>query len=182
MSFSVGSHKLGPENAKLLVRTKKGGAASKAGHNLLIEVTAWSGTLAVGDDPSKTRIELSADARSMKVLEGTGGVKALSDDDKASIKQTIDDEVLRGRAIEFHSTSVASADGGERLKVDGVLELAGTRAPVTFELTAPDGHLAGTATVKQSNWAIKPYSALFGTLKVLDEVTVEVSAELPSTN
>ncbi len=179
MPISVGSHKLGPENGKLLVRTKKGGAAAKAGHNLTIEVTAWSATLEIADDPAESRIELQADSRSMKVIEGTGGVMGLGADDKANIEQTIDDEVLKGTPIEFRSTQVQPGPGADKLRVAGDLELAGARAPVAFELNAPDGRLTGSALVKQTDFGMKPYSALFGTLKVLDEVTVEVTAELP---
>ena len=36
--------------------------------------------------------------------EGTGGMQALGDDDKANIHQTIDDEVLKRRDIMFRST------------------------------------------------------------------------------
>ena len=93
----------GPENARLTVRTGRSGAAAKAGHDLLIEVTAWSGTLDPDGDPAVT---LSADPRSLRVLEGTGGMQALDDDDRAGIEQTIDDEVLKGAAIEFRSTQL----------------------------------------------------------------------------
>ena len=41
----------GPENARLTVRTTRTGAASKAGHDLLIEVTSWSATLDPEADP-----------------------------------------------------------------------------------------------------------------------------------
>ena len=46
-------------------------------------------------------------------------------------------------------------------------------------MSADNGRLTGTAALTQSDWGIKPYSALFGTLKVQDEITVEVDAELP---
>jgi hypothetical protein len=182
MAITAGSYKLGPETGKLLVRTKKGGAASKAGHNLLIEVGDWSATLDVGADGKPSAIALNADSSSMTVLEGTGGAFALGEDDKDSIAKTIDEEVLKGTPIEFHSTTVQGVGAADRFSVNGVLELAGERAPAAFELGAgPDGKLTGTATVKQTQWGIKPYSALFGTLKVLDEVTVEVDAQLPVT-
>jgi polyisoprenoid-binding protein YceI len=180
MPITAGIHKLGPDNATLSVRTRKSGAAAMAGHNLLIEVTAWEGTLEVGEDPSQTKIELTADAGSLKVLEGTGGAMALGDGDKAGIKQTIEQEVLKGTAIEFHSTAVEAATGGEQLSVRGELHLGGTRKPIGFELTFDGGGtIAGAAVVKQSSWGIKPYSALFGTLKVIDEVTVEIAATVP---
>ena len=47
-------------------------------------------------------------------------------------------------------------------------------------LTAADGRLTGTATVKQTDWGMKPYTALFGTLKVADEVEVAIDAGLPA--
>ena len=159
----------GPENALLTVRTKRTGAASKAGHDLLIEVTSWSATLDPEGDPELT---LSADSRSLRVLEGTGGIQALGDDDKAGIQQTIDDEVLEGTPIEFRSTRL---ELGDPIRVEGELELHGERRPIAFELTpAGDGALTGTAVVRQSEWGMKPYSALFGTLKVADEVEVTV--------
>jgi polyisoprenoid-binding protein YceI len=155
----------GPANATLTVRTKRTGAASKAGHDLLIEVTSWEATL----DPDEGTVTLTADPRSLRVLEGTGGIQSLDDDDKAGIEQTIDEEVLKGDPIEFRSTSV---DGS---RVEGELELAGETRPVGFELAAgEDGRLSATAVVKQSDWGMKPYTALFGTLKVADEVVVAV--------
>ena len=180
MPITVGAHKLGPDIATLSVRTKKAGAAAVAAHNLLIEVTDWTATLELGEDPSQSKIELRANSASMKVLEGSGGPMKLEDDHKAGIKQTIDDEVLKRSPIEFRSTVVTPGEGG-RYDVTGELELAGTRAPISFELMmGEDGTLSGSAVVKQTNWGIKPYSALFGTLKVVDEVTVEIAAKVPA--
>jgi hypothetical protein len=34
--------------------------------------------------------------------------------------------------------------------------------------------------IKQTDFKIKPYSALFGTLKVLDEVEIAVDARVPA--
>ncbi|MGZ4187745.1 MAG: YceI family protein [Solirubrobacteraceae bacterium] len=166
---------LGPENGRLTVHTRKGGAAAKAGHDLVIEVASWQGTLDLGAEPNVT---LSADPRSMRVREGSGGMTSLGDDDKANIEQTIDNEVLKGTPIEFRSTAVMPSPEGDRLTVSGELELAGRRAPVTFELSLNGGRVSGSATVKQTDFGMKPYSALFGTLKVLDEVQVAVEANL----
>ena len=169
------SHRFGPDNATLTVRTKRTGAASKAGHDLLIEVTSWSATLEPDADPALT---LTADSRSLRVLEGTGGIQALGDDDKAGIEKTIDDEVLEGTAIEFRSTKVELGADGNPETVEGELQLAGERHPVRFELAvAEDGRLSGMAIVKQSDWGMKPYSALFGTLKVADEVEVSIETQ-----
>ena len=167
---------LGPQDGTLTVKTGRKGAASKAGHDLTIEVARWEATLELGDSPS---MSLTADSRSFKVLQGTGGVKSLDEDDKANIQKTIDDEVLKGSAIQFRSTGVAV--DGERLIVNGELELAGKRQPISFDLLHTGGRLAGSAVVHQPTWGMKPYSALFGTLKVADEVTVSIDARVPTT-
>jgi polyisoprenoid-binding protein YceI len=155
------------------VRTARKGAAAKAGHDLVIEVTSWSATLTLADDPAQSALELDADPASLKVREGTGGVMELGDDDRREIEQNIVDEVLGKQPIELLSTSVEGT--GEHLAVRGELTLVGRTQPVSFELgLAPDGRVSGSATVKQTDWQIKPYTALFGTLKVADEVRVEV--------
>jgi hypothetical protein len=171
VAIEPGSHRLGPDNATLSVHTERGGAAAKAGHDLLLHVTAWEATL--GD----TAMELVADGGSLRVVEGTGGMQALQEEDIASIHQTIDDEVLARQEIRFHSTGVRP-DGGT-LHVDGELTLAGATHPLSFDLAlAEDGELSATAVVKQSAWGVKPYSALFGALKVKDEVRVELRGHL----
>jgi polyisoprenoid-binding protein YceI len=179
--ISAGSYTLGPEDAALTVRTGKGGAAAKAGHNLVIEVTSWSAALVVADDPEQSSLTLNADARSLKVRDGHGGMQALGDDDKDGIGKTIDEEVLKGGSIQFRSSSVTPSPNGGPIAVSGELELLGRSAPLSFELQADDGgHIVGSATLKQTAHGIKPYSALFGTLKVLDEVVITVDGTLPA--
>jgi polyisoprenoid-binding protein YceI len=151
-----------------------------AGHDLVIDVTSWEATLEVGDDPGQIGLNLNADAGSLRVREGTGGVQELGDEDKTEIQQTIDDEVLKGQPIEFRSTEVEATEGGRRLRVRGDLQMAGNGHPVEFELgVGSDGKITGGATLKQTDWGIKPYSGLFGALKVADEVEVVVEASPP---
>src|SRR5689334_13870043 len=102
----------GPDNATLTVHTKRGGAAAKAGHDLTILVERWTAS----DDTGELVFE--ADSRSLRVLEGTGGAFSLGDDEKAAIKQTIDDEILKGTPITYR--------GGE-------LTLNGVTRPIAYE-------------------------------------------------
>jgi len=173
MAIQAGTDKLGPDNASLHVETGRSGAAAKAGHDLIIDVQSWEATLEVGDNSS---LQLSADPSSLHVREGKGGLQALGDDDKADIRKTIDKDVLQKKAITFTSSSVE--DTGSGLKVSGDLEMGGKTNAITFDLSESDGTLSGDATVKQSDWKIKPYSALFGALKVNDEVKVVVEGKL----
>jgi polyisoprenoid-binding protein YceI len=177
MPIPPGTHKFGPGNGTLSVRTGRTGAAAKAGHNLLIHVTGWQALLVIGDDHADASIVLDADATSLRVREGTGGMQALSDDDKASIQQTIDDEVLKRQDIAFRSTAVETSADGSRISVQGELTLVGKACPIGFDLTVgDDGRINGSAVVRQTDWGITPYSTLFGTLKVVDEVEVVIDA------
>jgi polyisoprenoid-binding protein YceI len=161
----------GPDNASLRIRTGRTGGAAKAGHDLLIEVESWQATL---DREAEPALTLTADSKSLRVLEGTGGVKSLTDKDRTDIKKTIDKEVLKGTPIEFRSTDVTEGAGAV-LSVRGELTLNGKQAPVSFDLaTGDDGRVTGSAIVTQSAHGMKPYSTLFGALKVADEVRIEI--------
>jgi polyisoprenoid-binding protein YceI len=105
-------------------------------------------------------------------------VKSLGADDKEGIAQTINQEVLKGTPITFKSTAVRP-DADDRLHVTGDLELANGVNLIAFDITvSDDGRVTGTASVKQTEWGMKPYSALFGTLKVTDDVGVDIEAKL----
>ena len=106
---------------------------------------------------------MNADATSLRVREGTGGMQALDDGDRANIEQTIDDEVLERGSIAFRSTRVTETAGG--LSVTGELTLRGRGAPVAFDVAVEGGRLSAVAAVKQTDFGMKPYSALFGALE-----------------
>jgi hypothetical protein len=104
-------------------------------------------------------------------------MQELGEDDMANIEQTIDDEILSRQSIEFRSTAVEVSADGARIGVQGELTIVGNTSPIGLELAVGDnGRLSGTVVVKQTDWGITPYSTLFGTLKVVDEVEVEIDA------
>jgi polyisoprenoid-binding protein YceI len=181
MSMQPGTHTLGPVNGSIAVRTGRTGAAAKAGHDLLIDVTAWQATVEIGDGRTPAGVVLDADATSLRVREGTGGMQALGEDDKASIRETIDDDVLKRQPVEFRSTAVEVSSDGGRVTVQGDLTLVGTTRTIAVELAVGDaGRLSGSVTLKQTDWGISLYSTLFGALKVADEVEIAVDIVLPS--
>jgi hypothetical protein len=175
MAIAAGSHRLGPDNASLVVRTYREGVASRVGHDLVIEATDWTATLAVGADAS---LELRADPRALRVREGLHGLKPLSGKDRDEIVRTIEQKVLGTTEITFRSRHVAT--DGDRLTIDGDLTLAGSTRPVGAEaVTGADGSTAATILLTQSDWGIKPYRGLMGALKVRDEVEIVLQARLP---
>lgn len=119
------------------------------------------------------------DSRALRVRERLHGVKPLTDKDRSGIHPDIEEKILRGQPISFHSTAVeGSADA---LAVDGKLAIAGTERPASFQLKLEaDARMSGRLSVTQSEWGIKPYRAFMGALKVRDPVEVMLDVRLPA--
>jgi polyisoprenoid-binding protein YceI len=178
MSVAPGMYTLGPEDGTLFITTGRTGAAAMAGHDLVLDAVAWRASLEVGEDPAQSSVALDVDTASLHVRQGSGGMQPLGDDDKEDILKAIDEDILKTLPAEFRSRSV-QADGN-RWRVKGDLTLVGIAVPIELELElGDDGAIRGSAALKQSDWGIKPYSALFGALKVADEVVVAIEAKLP---
>ena len=91
-----------------------------------------------------------------------------------------DDDLFRlgtAEAIELGRSSAIEAVGGS-FRVHGDLTLMGVTHPLDVELAVDGDAARATAVVKQSSWGMKPYSTLFGALKVADDVEVAVEARL----
>jgi hypothetical protein len=163
---------LGPRDGSIVVRTYREGAAAKAGHDLIIDVTGWQAAV----DLAAGTVTLDVDPRSLTVREGVGGLKPLSDEDKRRIRVTIDEKVLGRDPIMFRSHEVGETDDG--LVVSGRLTIAGEARDLRAELALQDGALRGTIPVTQTAWGITPQSAMMGRLRVRDELEVVVTARL----
>lgn len=177
MALSDGSYGFGSPVGHLVIKTSRAGLGRKAGHDLVIEATRWSGSaVVVASDPGKSSVTVTVETGSLTVREGTGGLKPLTDADRAEIKRTLESAVLLHTAehptITFRSTSITGTP--ESFEIIGNLAIKGRSHPVTVHGGGDgDGMVRGWATVTQSAWGIKPYSAFMGALKVADEVRIE---------
>jgi polyisoprenoid-binding protein YceI len=176
--IAPGSYTLGPHNGRLVVKTYREGLAKKVGHDLIIEVGQWSANVTVGEDPSATSITASAQVSSLNPLEGVGGVKPLSDGDKADIRKNITQKIITSPEISFRSNSVKVA--GNSATVSGDLTILGRSQPVDIQVSESGGRIRGNFSVVQTNWGIKPFTAMMGALKVQDRVDVEFEGNVPA--
>jgi polyisoprenoid-binding protein YceI len=164
-----------------MLKTGRVGVAARAGHDLTIEVTNWSARIEIPaeDAGGVTAATVSADLdlSSLAVREGTGGVKPLTDADRADIKKTIGGILGDGTAT-FTSSRIIriGATGGA---IEGSLTLNGRSQPARLQVSEPSpGRYRGTAAILQSAFGIKPYTGFFGALKLKDEVGVEFEVDL----
>jgi len=179
MAVADGTYRLTPESGELLVKTGRTGMGRRAGHDLVIEVTRWRGEVIVDTaKPEDSTVSVEVDVNSFEVREGLGGVKPLTQNDRAEIKKTLRGilESESDPTITFHSTGISNF--AESWTVEGDLTIRGQTQPVTVNSVIVDDRVRGATTVKQTRWGIKPYSAFLGALKLADEVGVEFDATL----
>jgi len=167
-------------DGELLIRTGVAGRAAQLGHRLTLAMRRWRATVQwVTDEPVST--ELSVDVDSLQVVRGEGGFTPLSGPEKMLVR----DNALRSLdarrfpRITFAAKTIEKTDDGYRLT--GTLTIHGkARAQIVDVLTDELGdswRMSSETTVRQSEFGIKPYSQLLGSLKVADDVTVSFTAQ-----
>jgi polyisoprenoid-binding protein YceI len=185
-ALAGGTHVLGPDQGSLTVLTRRKGAAAMVGHDLTLAATRWKATVVVNEQtPSQSKVNATVDATSLEVLQGEGGLTALTDGQKAEIGDIIRKAVLRtGRhpSISFTSTRV---DGdGDRGTVTGDLTMVGRTRPCALAVVVSGrsgaaARVTATTMITQTDFGIKPYSTFLGTLRADDVVEVTVKVRLP---
>jgi len=182
MAQQSGRHTFSSDHGRVILLTARDGLAAQAGHDLTIEVGTWSAELTVADDGKPAGLTVRLDLNSLVVREGTGGVKPLTDRDRREIAVTAR-KVLgvdRHSQATFTASSLELGTNGGGF-VSGTLSLAGTSRPLRLHVarTGEDSYHA-TASIRQSEFGIRPYTAFLGALKVSDVVGVQVDVDLAS--
>lgn len=166
-------------DGELVVHTGVTGRAARMGHRLTIAVTRWRATVNwAGTEP--VGVELVAETESFEVLRGEGGVKGLSGPEKVMAKSNAMKSLDAGRypEIRFAATDIAKNDGGYRLT--GVLQIHGKSRDHFIDVSTEDlgdsWRMSAESLVRQSDYGVKPYSLLMGSVRVADEVAVSFTA------
>ncbi|MEV0840545.1 YceI family protein [Actinocatenispora sera] len=183
MAVSTGKYRFGNDVGWLRLRTERTGLGRRAGHDLLLEATRWSGsaTIGAGDQLPAGAVTVEVEVASLVVREGSGGIKPLTDHDRQDIVHQLRSSKLldaqRHPTITFTSTGFSG--GAEGFELTGELTIAGTTEIVTVSgAVGTDDRVRGTATVRQTRWGVKPYSAFLGALKLADDVAVSFDTAL----
>jgi polyisoprenoid-binding protein YceI len=152
------------------------------GHRLTIAMTRWEATVSwVGDAPSTG--ELAVEVDSLEVLRGEGGVKGLSGPEKAMVRsnalKSLNADDFPG--IRFTADVIEKTGDGYRLT--GTLQIREKSHQHVIDLCTEDlgdsWRMSAESKVRQSDYGVKPYSLLMGSLRIADEVTVSFTAVRP---
>ncbi|UQX09824.1 YceI family protein [Candidatus Mycobacterium methanotrophicum] len=167
-------------DGELLVHTGVAGRAPKMGHRLTIVMRRWRATVKWSDD-APVAATLTVDVDSLDVLRGEGGLTPLSGPEKILVRSNALRQLDAGRfpKICFEADSIDHSQDGYRLA--GTLQIHGKTRPYVIDLGTEDlgdtWRLSAQAVVRQSEFGVKPYSLLMGSLKVADDVTVSFTAQ-----
>ena len=115
--------------------------------------------------------ELRVDVRRMRVLDPSLSAEKRSQvQEKMLSPDVLDPE--RYPEITFRSTRVEEKSSNN-FSVRGNLTLHGQTRPIQVDATRTSRHYRGSATIKQTDFGIKPISIGGGTIKVKDEVRID---------
>ena len=147
--------------SKITIHVGKTGLFSAAGHEHVVSVPIAQGAI---DDSG--RIWFRVD---------TAKIQVLPEKDQAAVQTDMQEKVLESAAfpeIRFESTAIKKL-AESKWSVTRNLSLHGKTNPVTADVQLGGAGYAGTATIKQSQFGIKPVSAAGGAVKVKDELKID---------
>ncbi len=153
--------------AECLVYTFREGLFSAVGHDLCLRVERFA--VEVTGDAAAPSILARFDAASLRAI---GDVAPA---DARKIERNAADDVLEARrfpTIEFRSTRVVR--DGERARIEGQLSLHGVTRPLVADAVADASDWRAEVRLDQRDFAIKPFSAMLGTLRVRADVLVRI--------
>jgi len=163
-------HSIDTEKSTLTIHVGKTGAFSALGHEHEVRAPIHSGMADTGAHPA---VEIHVNARELRVIDKD------DEKDRAEVQKTmLGPEVLDSEdhpEIVFKSTAAESIGPG-RWTLHGNLTLHGQTRPVTVQVMFKDGRYSGDATVKQTDFGIKPPGK--AGIRAKDEVGIEFDVRL----
>jgi len=166
----------------LLIRTGVAGPAAKMGHRLTIRMDSWQAGVQ-WRDRTPVSADLTVVVDSLQVTKGEGSVTPLAGPAKliarSNALKSLD--AKKYPLIRFNADDIAETASGYRLT--GTVEIHGRSRPQVIDLTVDDAGdawaMSAHAAIIQSDFGVKPYSLLMGSLKVADEVAIEFTGKHP---
>jgi polyisoprenoid-binding protein YceI len=169
-------YRLDPGRSHFTVQAFPAGLLSAFAHSPTFAVHDFGGEMRLGETAQSFELDLTVDAGSLELVDRVREV------DRREIEGRMRGEMLetstypqlsyRGRAVRADAID----QGRYRLAIDGELALHGVTRPHRMEaelIVFGDGlRLGGRDTLRMSDHRIKPVTAVGGTIKLKDELTI----------
>ena len=169
-----------PADSTITVWTYKDGLLAKMAHDLSIRATRLRADLT--RDGRRFSVDVAVPVRGLRVQGQVkdGRILALGEKDHQKIEDNLasKDVLDAGRYpdVRFTGEGALPDAGAGPLRVEGRLTIHGNARPLTLDCELREVRdrwvVVGEARLSQTAFGVTPYSALFGALKVQDEVRV----------
>jgi polyisoprenoid-binding protein YceI len=152
----------------ITIHAHKSGLFSGFAHDHVITAPIASGTL----DAKAMTIQITVASKQMKVVD-----PGISEKDRTEIQTTmLGPKVLdpeKYPEIRFQSSRIEKT-GDQHYRVTGKLDLHGASRELSFDVTGGPDRYQGKTKFKQTDFGIEPISLGGGTIKVKDELEIEI--------
>lgn len=156
------------------VLTRREGVLSAVGHDLRIRATRSSWAVDVAQGALHASIDTAGLQVACAMKHDRDDPGALSDADRQMIDRAMRDDVLEVRRFPEIRVEATFERHGDRASVKGRVTLRGVERPFTTEATRDGAWWTASATLDQTAFGIRPYTAMLGALKVQRDVVVRV--------
>ena len=166
------------ESGDIYLYTYRTGLLSAVGHDLRLSVDRFEVSWEEGEVTGRfwpDSISVDGAMKDGQLQEGEP-----KESDKQKIYRNIQKDVLKSNRhpeIRFEGgyREVETEAGDDKTyEVAGDLEIRGVDEAIEVRLHERDGRFQADLEIEPTRWGIKPYSALLGSLKLQDRVTVEL--------
>jgi hypothetical protein len=161
------------QNGQIRVYTFKEGLLASVAHDLELSLEGFKVRFNGGDVTATFNLGTLTVTGAM--VNRQLSPKTLSASDRTKIEHTMHREILRTDRYPSAELSGCIIDG----QLEGTLTLKGRSVAVIGPVSSMNARASGQVEIKPSQWGIKPYSALFGALKLQDRIRIEYWMDLP---
>jgi polyisoprenoid-binding protein YceI len=155
------------QRSTITIHVGKAGLLSAAGHDHWVNAPIAAGLIRESSPP---HVEFTVDTATMTVKpDSKVDAKTQAQIQKDMEEMTL--EIHKFPKLGFVSQKVERS--GDGWKVEGTLSLHGVSKTVTLNVTKDGGAYVSRATLKQTDFGIKPVTVGGGMVKVKDQVEIE---------
>ncbi|MBI5416390.1 YceI family protein [Candidatus Poribacteria bacterium] len=177
-----GLYTLGPETCGILIYTYKSGIFSILSQDLLIKAMNYKFDIEINNN-SINKLNFDIDTNSLKAICAIIGEKHhknfLTENDKNDIENKIKSKYIldanKYPAISFISTNIK--EESDKYLVDGNLTIKDRTKLINSifikDIEKPNTKLTGHYSLYQTEFGIKPYTAMFSSLEIQNMIKIE---------
>ncbi|QGF22646.1 YceI family protein [Raineyella fluvialis] len=178
MTLTPGTRTLTQDDGELLLLTRVEGPMARMGHELALRIDRWSASLTIGQEPTETALQVTADLRSLAIKGSRIPGKLVPVKDALEIFTSSQKSLQVQKYPEVTFASTKAEGTWDALALEGNLTLHGRTQPQILRITAAESQYRLITQITQSAFGIKPFSFMMGALKVGDTVDLEVTVRL----